>query len=35
VFNHDVAAEQHGSHGREHSRVISLPPLSTIILGRS
>jgi 1,4-alpha-glucan branching enzyme len=34
VLNHDVAAQQHGSHGREYSLVVALPPLSTIILGR-
>ena len=33
--NHDVAAEQHGIHGREHSIVLTLPPLSTVILGRA
>ena len=33
VRNDDVTAEAHGSHGREHSFVLTLPPLSTVFLG--
>jgi 1,4-alpha-glucan branching enzyme len=35
IRNRDVAAEQYGSHGRDYSLVLTLPPLSTVILGRA
>jgi len=33
IRNTDRHAEQHGSHGRDYSITLTLPPLSTVILG--